>query len=217
VQVCPTGIDIREGLQYECIGCAACIDGCDQVMAKMGYPKGLIRYSTENALAKGWSAREIAARVARPRVLVYSAILVAIVGAAGANLWMRVPIKMDVIRDRGSVAREVADDRIENVYRLQVMNTDERPHRFTLGVEGSEHLRHLELLSDRQPMEIGAVASEPIAVRVRAEPHDAEGAQKIEFVLRTVDGDGSRPVVVHEKSRFLVPSSLARKDSHDEH
>ena len=215
VQVCPTGIDIREGLQYECIGCAACIDGCDQVMEKMGYPKGLIRYSTESALANGWSARQIAARVLRPRVLAYSAVLAAIVGAAGTSLWHRAPIKMDVIRDRGSVAREVADDRIENVYRLQVMNTDERPHRFTLEVEGSEHLRHVELLSDRQPLEIAAVASEPVAVRVRAEPHDADGSQKIAFVLRTVDGDASRPIVIHEKSRFLVPPSLAHKDSHD--
>ena len=91
VQVCPTGIDIRKGLQYECIGCAACIDGCDQVMRKMNYPTGLIRYSTENALEKHWGAREILRQVTRPRVLVYSAILAAIVVAAGTTLWLRSP------------------------------------------------------------------------------------------------------------------------------
>src|SRR6188768_1058683 len=89
VQVCPTGIDIRAGLQYECIGCAACIDGCDQVMDKMGYPRGLIRYSTENALAHGWSWRQIFARTFRARVLAYGAILVAIAVAGSAAMWMR--------------------------------------------------------------------------------------------------------------------------------
>ena len=80
VQVCPTGIDIRDGLQYECIGCAACIDACDQVMDKMGYPRGLIRYSTENALSQRWGWQEILRHVVRPRVLVYSAILAVVTG-----------------------------------------------------------------------------------------------------------------------------------------
>ncbi len=214
VQVCPTGIDIRDGLQYECIGCAACIDGCDQVMDKMGYPRGLIRYSTENALAQGWRAGDILRHVLRPRVFVYTAILGAIVAAAATTLWMRVPIKMDVIRDRASLAREVDDERIENVYRLQVMNTDERAHRFTLEVGGgTEHLRKIELLADAQPLEIPAASARLVAVRVRAEPHDARGSQPIEFVLRTVDGAG-RPVVIHEKSRFVVPASMDRHDDH---
>ena len=102
VQVCPTGIDIRNGLQYECIGCAACIDACDQVMDKMSYPRGLIRYSTQNATRNRWDRRRILARVTRPRVLVYCSILGAIVVAAAASLWMRVPLKVDVIRDRAS-------------------------------------------------------------------------------------------------------------------
>src|SRR3954470_1686475 len=76
VQVCPTGIDIRKGLQYECIGCAACIDACDGVMDLMGSPKGLIRYATQNAIAKQWTSRQMWKRIARPRILVYSAILV---------------------------------------------------------------------------------------------------------------------------------------------
>ncbi len=206
VQVCPVGIDIRDGLQYECIGCAACIDACDQVMDKMGYPHGLIRYSTENALDKGWSAREILARVRRPRVLLYAGILAAIIAAAGVSLWSRSPIKMDVIRDRGSLAREVDDEHIENVYRLQIMNTDERAHRFTLAVEGSAHLGHVEMSTDPEEhfFHIAPVSSRTIAVRVQAVAHDAEGSQPIEFRLRTVD-EGGRGVKIDEKSRFVVP------------
>jgi cytochrome c oxidase accessory protein FixG len=115
VQVCPTGIDIRAGLQYECIGCAACIDGCDQVMAKMGYPPGLIRYSTENALANRLDTKTVWRRILRPRALLYSAVLLTAVAAAVVSLAMRNPLKVDVIRDRDALAREAAPGIIENV------------------------------------------------------------------------------------------------------
>ena len=136
VQVCPTGIDIRDGLQYECIGCAACIDGCDQVMEKMGYPKGLIRYSTEHAMQEHSGLAGIVKRIVRPRTLVYTAILATVVVAAAVALWMRVPLKVDVIRDRGAMVREVEDGELENVYRLQVMNATESAHRYRITVEG---------------------------------------------------------------------------------
>jgi cytochrome c oxidase accessory protein FixG len=202
VQVCPTGIDIRKGLQYECIGCAACIDGCDQVMAKMNYPLKLIRYSTENALANGWSARAILRRVMRPRVLVYAAILAAITAAAAVSLWNRAPVKMDVIRDRGSLTREVAGGRIENVYRLQVMNTEERPHRFTLLAHGAPALGTLEVLADGA-LEVEALTSRMIAVRVRAQAGPPRGAQPIEFVLQWRDGEHDS--AIREESRFVFP------------
>ena len=208
VQACPTGIDIRDGLQYECIGCAACIDGCDQVMEKMGYAPGLIRYSTGNAVKQGWDARRILARVARPRVLVYAAILAAVALAALASLGMRAPLKVDVIRDRASLAREANDGRIENVYRLQVMNTRERTYRIALGVRGSKELARLEVIADPQSLEIAPVSSRMIPVRVRAEPAGARGSQPIEFVVSPapVEGDEgtvARPII--EKSRFIVP------------
>ena len=130
VQVCPTGIDIRNGLQYECIGCAACIDGCDQVMEKIGRPKKLIRYSTTHAM-EGRPTR-----IFRPRVLVYSAILALIAVAAAASLYLRVPLKVDVIRDRAAIAREVEGGLIENVYRLQIMNTTEQARAFDINVTG---------------------------------------------------------------------------------
>jgi cytochrome c oxidase accessory protein FixG len=210
VQVCPTGIDIRNGLQYECIGCAACIDGCDQVMDKMGYSRGLIRYSTENALKNGWSWQRIFARTFRPRVLVYGALLLAIAVAGSVALWMRVPLKMNIVHDRGSLAREIDETHIENVYRLQVMNTDERAHRFSLSVEGSGHLGHVELFTDvRTPfIEVPGLSSRLIAVRVHAAPHDIEGSQPIVFELVTV-ADGGKQYKLHEKSRFIVPRGFA--------
>ena len=92
VQVCPTGIDIRKGLQYECIGCAACIDGCNQVMDSMGYRRGLIRYTTENALAAGDGATAICKRVPRPRTALYGAALLTIIAIAITSLAMRNPL-----------------------------------------------------------------------------------------------------------------------------
>jgi cytochrome c oxidase accessory protein FixG len=113
VQVCPTGIDIRDGLQYECIGCAACIDACDQVMGKFNYPAGLIRYSTENALAQGWSFHQMVRRVLRTRTLIYGAILFGVMAVLAGALYLRVPLKVDIVRDRASLAREVEGGRIE--------------------------------------------------------------------------------------------------------
>jgi cytochrome c oxidase accessory protein FixG len=204
VQVCPTGIDIRAGLQYECIGCAACIDGCDQVMEKMGYAPGLIRYSTENALKHGWDARRILERVMRARVLVYAGVLAAVTIGALASIGLRAPLRVDVIRDRASLAREADDGRIENVYRLQVMNTRERGYRLAVGVRGSPALERLQVLADPQSLEIAPLSSRMIPVRVLAEPGQLHGSQSIEFVVSPF-ASGEDHFTVVEKSRFIVP------------
>ena len=116
VHVCPTGIDIRKGLQYECIGCAGCVDACHQVMGKMGYPSGLIRYDTQNGMANGWTREQLKRRALRPRVLIYSAVLLAIVSVFFGALLTRTPVKMDVIRDRGSMGREASREaRLEHL------------------------------------------------------------------------------------------------------
>jgi len=206
VQVCPTGIDIRKGLQYECIGCAACIDGCNQVMDKMGYPPGLIRYATENALDKGYSWREMVRRVLRPRILVYTGVLWAIIVATGASVWLRVPLKVDVIRDRATLARQVDEAHVENVYQLRVMNADEKPHRVMIRATG---LKQLQVLSETQPLEIGAGMTRTIPVRLLAEIDRAEpGSHRIEFVIEASDAAGHpQPDVlsIHEKSAFIIP------------
>ena len=198
VQVCPTGIDIRDGLQYECIGCAACIDGCDQVMDKMGYPRGLIRYSTTNAIEGRFSRAEILRRVLRPRVLVYSAILGLVAAAGAASLYLRVPLKVDVIRDRAAISREVEGGLIENVYRLQVMNTEERARAFEIEVSGLPTIH----LQGESTIGIPAAGNRLVPVKVRIEPgRAAPGTHPIEFSVRALGVEG---VAVREKSVFVV-------------
>ena len=198
VQVCPTGIDIRQGLQYECIGCAACIDGCDQVMDKMGYARGLIRYSTENAIERRYAESKIMTHVFRPRVLVYGAVLLAVILALLTALYLRSPLKVDVIRDRAVLVREVEDGLIENVYRLQIMNTDERPHRYRIDVLGLEGLRVMA----RQPVEVPGATTQAVAVAVRIDPGSIKpGSHAIVFHV----ADSEDPAVkTDEKSRFFV-------------
>jgi cytochrome c oxidase accessory protein FixG len=201
VQVCPTGIDIRDGLQYECIGCAACIDGCNQVMDKMNYPRGLIRYATENGLKKHYTPAQMVRRVFRPRVLVYTAVLWAIIIASGITLANRVPVKVDVIRDR--IATAAADDPVvENVYRLQVMNTSETARSFAITVGGIEGLA---LESERQPIEMGPASARTVPVRVRGmREYLRTGANTVVFTVKATAAGGEEIVVV-EKATFIVP------------
>lgn len=199
VQVCPTGIDIRKGLQYECIGCSACIDVCDQVMTKVGQPKGLIRYSTENALAKHLSHREIVAHILRPRILFYTAGLVAIIVASTWSLATRVPLKVDVIRDRSMLAREADDGRIENVFNLKIMNTSEMPRRFKLAVRGVEGAE----IIGQETCEVGSSDHLEVIVNVRIPPENGKkGANTIYF---DVKAENDESVAVHEKASFLMP------------
>ncbi len=206
VQVCPTGIDIRHGQQYECIGCAACIDGCNQVMDKLHYPRGLIRYATPNALERRSTWRDIIQRVFRPRVLIYTAILWTIIVAAGIALWNRAPIRVDVIRDRTTLAREVGDGQIENVYRLHVMNMQEQTQRFTISARGIDGLA---VHGPAQPLVIGSAASSMIAVSLRIDAASAaKGVSRIQFDITAIGADGqAAPDVfnLHEKSAFYNP------------
>ncbi len=205
VQVCPTGIDIRKGLQYECIGCAACIDVCDGVMDKMNYPRGLIRYSTENGMAQGWTRHQMFRRVLRPRVLIYTLILGLISGAFLVSLMLRSPFKVDVIRDRGALARIVEDGRIENVYRLQIMNTLEQPQRYEVSVSGLQGLT----IASEPVIEVDSAAARWLAVRVQLPPEVAEPlrgqSNPIEFRIDRQPLGGEAVRSVHEKSTFLVP------------
>ena len=198
VQACPTGIDIRNGLQYECIGCAACIDGCDQVMDKMGYPRGLIRYASENALQGKSSERGLLRRVLRPRTLIYSAILLAVVVAFLGMLYLRVPLKVDVIRDRATLARELNDGRLENVYRLQIMNTTEQAHEFTVTASGIDGME----LVGKLPVTVPAASAVTLPVALRVDPaKTTAGSHAVRFVVE--DSSDAR-VKADEKSVFYV-------------
>jgi cytochrome c oxidase accessory protein FixG len=198
VQVCPTGIDIRKGLQYECISCAACIDVCDDVMDKMNYPRGLIQYTTQNAQQQGWSRAQTWRHVFRPRVLIYSAILGAVCLAMLVSLALRTPFKVDVVRDRGVLARIVAGGMIENVYRLQIMNATEAEQQYRIAARG---LPGLAVASEELAL-VGATESRWVAVRLQL-PYEAAGSgtYTIHFEITARDGAAS----VREKSVFLVP------------
>jgi cytochrome c oxidase accessory protein FixG len=198
VQVCPTGIDIRNGLQYECIGCAACIDGCNQVMKKMGYRPGLIRYSTENALRNRWNLAQVLKRTLRPRVVVYTAILWTVILGAGAALWLRVPLKVDVIRDRGSLSREVEGGMVENVYRLQIMNASEQPRVFHVQAAGLPTLQ----VAGESFFAVEGAGTRMVPVKLRIGAGEARpGSHRIEFDVGAVEDPG---VAVRERSVFLV-------------
>jgi cytochrome c oxidase accessory protein FixG len=198
VQVCPTGIDIRNGLQYECIGCAACVDVCDTVMEKMNYPKGLIRFTTQNALAKGWDQQQMWRRVLRPRVLVYGAVLATLSLVLVASLVARTPLKVDVVRDRAALSRIVAGGKLENVYRLQIMNATEEPQSYRIAAKG---LPGLAVASEPE-VEVGAAQARWVAVRLQIPYGSAPpGSHPIHFDIGTAAGDAH----VSEKSVFLVP------------
>jgi len=198
VQVCPTGIDIRKGLQYECIGCGLCVDACDTVMQKMAYAPRLIRYDTQNGMEAGWTRGQLLRRVLRPRVLVYTAILALLVIGLLASLVTRMPLKVDVVRDRASLARIVEDGRLENVYRLQIMNATEEARDYRIAAHGLEGLT----VSPGEPVTIGAAQSRWVAVRLQV-PYGVvpAGSHTVHFDIR----DERSGVQVSEKAAFLVP------------
>ncbi len=194
VQVCPTGIDIRDGLQYECIGCAACIDACDDVMDKMNYPKGLIKYTTMNTI-EGKKTH-----VLRPRIIVYSFILIAITIGTISSIAARSPIEIDIIRDRNMLFRETDEGFIENVYTIKVINKDIVPHKYSLTATGIDNM---SLLMNRKEIvaDSGLVIEVPIRLVV-----DPEAIKKrstvVQFQLKALDADN---LSVSEDARFLGP------------
>jgi cytochrome c oxidase accessory protein FixG len=211
VQVCPTGIDIRNGLQYECIACGACIDACDQVMDKMGYPRGLVRYGTENAMEGKPS------RIVRPRVLVYSVILLALATGFAFSLLNRTPLIVDVMRDRNALYREGPEGRIENAYTVKLVNQDGHEHRFEIMVESSVPLRivHERESHDsehdeehgRHHAKILHVEVDPLSVRelpitLSAKRSDVTGRIEVTFI---VTNETDRGVTYRQRSSFIGP------------
>ena len=193
VQVCPTGIDIRNGLQYECIGCSACIDVCNSVMDRMEYPRGLIRYTTQNAI----DGKPL--RVLRPRILVYAVILLLLCGLFAWRLAVRLPIGLDVLHDRNQLYREVAG-KIENVYLLKAMNKDDVSHDYEVTASG---IAGLELRMDTPVIRVapGVVLDVPVSLRA-AEEALAARSLPVSFRLTAID----RPALaVEADARFLGP------------
>jgi cytochrome c oxidase accessory protein FixG len=193
VQVCPTGIDIRKGLQYECIACAACIDACDTVMDKVGYPRGLIRYTTQHAL-DGHTTH-----VFRGRTLVYAALLTLIFSAGVIGLIHRKTADLDIIRDRNALYRETNNDTIENVYQLRVLNKQMKPRTFSLAVDGLDDAR-IDGGTPHWLVAGGEVYT--TAIRIDVPAGKLHGGQPLRLVLID-DSTGKR--LLSEKTRFIAP------------
>lgn len=192
VQVCPTGIDIRNGLQYECIACAACIDVCDEVMDKMNYPRGLVRFTTEHAL------KHNAGHVIRPRIIVYGVLLLVIISSTIWGMTHRIPLKADMIRDRNALYREVSGDMIENVYTLKITNMDNAPHVYSVTVLNNDAVD----VDISKPLSLQAEENAGVSMRLRIPRSAGQGVQSLEIEFQAEDDPSIRKVVT---AKALMP------------
>ena len=193
VQVCPTGIDIRDGLQYECIGCALCVDACDSVMDKMSYPRGLIRYTSERELQGGRT------HWLRPRIIGYSLVLLLMVGVFSYTMLTRIPLELTAIRDRNQLFVATDTGAIDNIYTLQLVNMDREMHEFDIGMSGIEGAT---LIGETMyTLNGGEVRS--ISLRVRIDPALLTSpSTAISFEASATDNPALRIVT---ESRFVKP------------
>ena len=198
VQVCPVGIDIRNGFQYECIGCGLCIDACDSIMDNMQYPRGLIRFTTQNGVEQGWAKSKILRKVLRPRVLIYTVVLIGLSIATVVSMSLRQPLKVDVIRDRASLARIVGDGKLENTYRLQIMNATETPQKYHVRVHG---LEGIELVEGNV---VVVPATDTVGLPVRVQIPYGSASSGSHPIIFDVDAESEKGMV-SERSVFLVP------------
>ena len=179
VQVCPTGIDIRNGLQYQCIGCAACIDVCNEVMQKMGYPSNLIKYTTQNAIDG------IKTRLLRPRVIIYFLILLGMSIALFYSMATRIPLELDIIRDRNALYRTTSLGYIENIYTLKIANKDTISHSYTLSIEAP--FKAKLILRDTE-IKVASGQSGVVSAIIQADPVDLKKlSQEVKFTLQSID------------------------------
>ena len=186
VQVCPTGIDIRDGQQYECIGCAACIDACNRVMEKVGYPKGLIRYdSLSNMHSDGSEACKnfiTRTRLLRPRVITYVVLLIVICIALFSHMFTRTPLSFDVMRDRGTLSRSLNNGEIENVFQLFITNSTEEDQTYRVSIEGIKGIR----IDSKKLVHVSSADNKKIGVRVNAPSGELVlGSNPIRFTLQS--------------------------------
>lgn len=192
VQVCPTGIDIREGLQMECIACAACIDVCDQVMEKMDYPPGLIKYTTEQRL------HDKDSKVLRPRIIVYALVLLTLIGGVLWSINERVLLRAELLRDRNALYRELPEGIIENIYTLKLINMDNKSHRYSITVINNDDIK---LSVSPEPV-LNSEQVGTFVVHMQAPASAGRGSIKVDVQFSADDEPGMQRVV---STRFLLP------------
>ncbi|MGB0467704.1 MAG: cytochrome c oxidase accessory protein CcoG [Pontibacterium sp.] len=194
VHVCPVGIDIRDGLQYECVACGACVDACDSMMDRMGYERGLVRYTTEHSL-EGKETHLI-----RPRLIGYFVALLAMFIAFGYTVMNRIPLEVDILRDRGQLYVENAEGKIENVYTLKIANKEQVDHQYRVSILG---LEGLELMGETLfTIKSGELLDHP--VRLQIDPkYLSKPNYDIKFKVQALDAE---TIVVEEENRFIGPA-----------
>jgi cytochrome c oxidase accessory protein FixG len=193
VQVCPTGIDIRNGLQYECIGCALCIDACNSVMDKMEYPRGLIRYTSEHQLAGGTT------HWIRPRIIGYLVVLSLMIGVFSYTIFGRIPLELTVIRDRNQLYVTTDSGKIDNIYTLQLVNMDKAMHEFKISIDG---LDNAEIIGQTLHTLNGGEVS-AISLRLRIAPGELDKpSSEFNFEVKATDMPSLQ---ASSESRFLKP------------
>ncbi len=177
VAVCPTGIDIRDGLQFECVGCAQCIDVCDDVMAKVGRPKGLIRYGSQ----AGMSGEK--ARLLRPRVIIYPLLILVLGSVFGFLLLTRSAADVVIFRAPGQPFLMLQQGEVMNVLRVKVTNRGDSPQTLRITLSGPAGAR----LGNAEPVQL--------------QPGQTQ-EQKVEVLAPTTifTGTGSAAVTVHVRS-----------------
>jgi polyferredoxin len=209
VQVCPTGIDIRNGLQYECIACGACIDACNEVMDKLEYPRGLIRYSTQHAIDGK------ATHVLRPRVFVYGTLLLLLAVAWTWGVLHRKPFIAEVLRDRNALYRVLGDGSVENAYTLKIVNKTDLAVHFAVTLLHAPEGAHL--VGVPALIEVPGSAVLPVPLRVAA-PASSHGRAELTFEVKpasTGEEQSARPQRV--ESSFFAPGDSQERHEREEH
>lgn len=194
VQVCPVDIDIRDGLQYECINCGLCVDACNTVMDKVGYDRGLIRFTSEDQLKTGQT------HFFRWRIVAFIGVLLVMCSAFTYHLTQREPVTVDIDRDRGARMFRVINDRVQNVYTVKVHNMDRVEHTFDLDVKGPHDFvvkRYRAL-----PIEKNEIFSFPVRIEV---DKNALTSKKTEIEITIISREDTS-IIAKEKTTFIGPS-----------
>ncbi|EAR61690.1 cytochrome c oxidase accessory protein CcoG [Neptuniibacter caesariensis] len=194
VHVCPVGIDIRDGLQYECVACGACVDACDDMMERVGYPKGLVSYTTEHQLDGNKT------HILRPRLIGYFAVLCAMFIAFSYTIFSRIPLEVDILRDRGQLYTETSSGKIENVYTLKLANKEQVDHQYRISILG---LDGIEYFGD-EVVTIKSGELLDMAVRLNIEQKYLPSSNN--NILFKVEALDDPSIVVEEENRFIGPA-----------
>lgn len=197
VQVCPTGIDIRDGLQFQCIACASCIDICDTVMERVGKPSGLVRYTTL-AATEGKTAGPLATAL-RPRTIGYVAVLLLVISGLLIGVSTRIPLELDVLRDRNALARQLPGGEVQNVFRLRVLNKDAVAHEINYSLQGLEGAK-LELSAPTRTVAAGEVVTLAASITIKKLPSTPR--RQAFWMLATATQD--EQMTVREQVTFLT-------------